>query len=357
MAKAYDIDAGTIRRVDWLELVPLTLFFRAFAVTFKPSFLFLGAFLVILSSYVGVDNAKPKFNSSWTDARVAAGARSQNADNVRFRVGDSFGYATAPACRLFNVVSSNTPGSETSLGAGVKDPAQFAGRFVAFLIAVWLALAISRTAVVRLTSTTQSSTAASLKYAAKRLLSALLVVALFIMFEAIFFILVLAAPLGLAAIGAENCDGFDAISRSVSYIVQRALIWAVYAFVAQILILVGCYATSFVCLHAYLFYANSLDMTSSGWVYFWGLTLANIPVAYAYVAAIVYCCAIYVQLRRSVDGTPFDTCALNLNGTAPRKLRKILKDGKGAPTFDAQHAELTEKNTDVPEEKSPGQEE
>ena len=90
---------------------------------------------------------------------------------------------------------------------------------------------------------------------------------------------------------------------------------------------------------------------------FWGMALANIPVAYAYAAAIVYGSAIYVLLRRSVDGTPFDACALNLKGSAPRKLRKILKDGKGAPTFDAQQASMTEKKTETSAEERSEQEE
>lgn len=393
MTKTYDIDAGTIRRVDWLELVPLTLFFRAFSATFKPSFLLLGAFLVILTSCVITDGSNSRFASSWTEERVlAAGGRAiVNADGAARLGVVPIRYAFAPATRLLNVVSSNTPGSKTSLVAKArKSPVSFTiVQCVGFLLAAWLALAASRTAVVRLTSTSRSSTAASLKFATKRFPSALMTIVaplcfllaiettrfifsalgvvgdvlapfaafFFILFEAIFFILVLAAPLGLAAIAAENCDGFDAISRSVSYIVQRSLIGAIYAFVAQILIVVGSFVITFVTLPAFLFYANCFDMQTPGWVRFWGMALANIPVAYAYAAAIVYGSAIYVLLRRSVDGTPFDACALNLKGSAPRKLRKILKDGKGAPTFDAQQASMTEKKTETSAEERSEQEE
>lgn len=380
MAQTCDIDAGTIRRVDWLELVPLTLFFRAFALTFKPTFLILGAALTFASMQLDVDDAR--FLPLDEKGEVERPKADFNGSQLFV---DSGTCAFVPFRRLISVVSDNRPGSERSLIASARRaPGLFAIHAAEFLCALWLALAVARTAVVRLTTTARSSTRASLVFAARRFPSALLAVSaplcvlaflgvgtllvrvggsalevlspvaavLFMIFETVFFIFTLACPLSLAAIATENCDGFDAISRGASYFAQRAIIWFLYVVAAQILIFVGRLAVGLVCALVYSFYAGGFHTSQSPWVWTWGDLIRCVPGAYSYVAAIVYSCAIYVMLRRSVDGTPFDECALNLKGSAPRKLRRLLKDGKGAPTFDFQkdrdNTNESLKNAEVP---------
>ena len=388
MASSYDIDAGTVRRVDWLELIPATLFFRAFAATFKPSFLLLcAAFALVcarLDSFMEVDSNDRRVPELRIES-VASGDQS-----VDFAFG-SLIYSSAPARRAFSLFRDATPRANSLHKGRMKENAAvFAVHSVEFLVALWLALAAARSAVVRLTTSSRSSTFASLKFAFKRYPSALLtliaplifavafavlallakatipvsavlspVVMLFALaFEFILALLILSAPLGVAAIASENCDGFDAISRGVSYLVQRALIWALYAFIAQFLICVGNLILAFIARYAATGFVACYTMDGSLYgkfgVEFWGELILRVPQAYPYVAAIVYSCAIYVMLRRSVDGTPFETCALNLKGSAPRKLRKILKDGKGAPTFDSQNAAARDGKASQTSEKDGG---
>ncbi len=371
MAKTYDIDAGTIRRVDWLELIPMTLFFRAFSATFKPTFLLLLAALTVLplvwtkdvenaQSSAGIVNLNPTDDSLGSLRYVSDRAFFESLSNGTAPVRDLWRFATwNPSNRARNFAETNS-----------SNKATLALYLATFVVGLWLALAISRTAVVRLTTTSRSSTFASMRFALKRLPAALLtcvaplcvllalfvvwyvarwavwvglflapfVGAFFVLTEFILILLIVAVPLGLSAIAAENCDGFDAISRSVSYLIQRTLIWLLYIAVAQLLIIVGTFIVYSVSYLACECYVTCFDVAANSWSSFWGRLIAQIPVAYPYAAAVVYCNAIYIMLRRSVDGTPFDSCALNLKGTAPRKLRKILKDGKGAPIFDAQNA-------------------
>ena len=371
MVRSCDIDAGTVRRVDWLELIPATFFFRAFAATFKPSFLLLcAAFALVcgrLDSFMEVDS---------NDYRVPE-LRIESMANGDQDVGLAFSsliYSSAPARRAFSLFRDATPRADAlNKGRTEENAAVFAVHSVEFLVALWLALAVARSAVVRLTTSSRSSTFASLKFAFKRYPSALLtlvaplifvaafavlalvarrtipvsavfspvVMLLALAFEFILALLILSAPLGVAAVASENCDGFDAISRGVSYLIQRSLIWLLYAFFAQILICAGSFLLAFIARYAASGFVACY--TADGALYdkfcveFWGSLILYVPQAYPYVAAIVYSCAIYVMLRRSVDGTPFETCALNLKGATPRKLRKILKDEKGAPTFDSQN--------------------
>ncbi len=370
-ARSCDIDAGTVRRVDWLELIPATLFFRAFAVTFKPSFLLLCAVFALvcarLDSFMEVgsnDRRAPELRIE----SIASGDQ-----GVDFAL-HSLIYSSAPARRAFSLFRDATPRVNASLKGRTEESAVvFTVHSVEFLVALWLALAIARSTVVRLTTSSRSSTFASLKFAFKRYSSALLtliaplvfvvafavlalvarvaipvsavlspVVMLFALaFEFILALLILSAPLGVAAIASENCDGFDAISRGVSYLVQRTLIWLLYAFFAQTLICVGSLILAFIARYAAAGFVACYTVDGALYdrfgVEFWGDLILRVPQAYPYVAAIVYSCAIYVMLRRSVDGTPFETCALNLKRATPRKLRKILKDEKGAPTFDSQN--------------------
>ena len=372
MVRSCDIDAGTVRRVDWLELIPATLFFRAFTATFKPSFLLLcAAFALVcarLDSFMEVDSNDCRA----PELQVESIESGDQGVDFTFR---SLIYSSAPARRALSLFRDATPCAAASHKERTKENAAvFVVHSVELLVALWLALAVARSAAVRLTTSSRSSTFASLKFAFKRYPSALLtlvaplifVVAFAVLalvvrvtipasavlspvvmffalaFEFILALLILSAPLGVAAIASENCDGFDAISRGVSYFVQRALIWLLYAFFAQILICVGNLILSFIARYAATGFVACY--TADGVLYdkygveFWGSLILHVPQAYPYVAAIVYSCAIYVMLRRSVDGTPFETCALNLKGTTPRKLRKILKDEKGAPIFDSQNA-------------------
>ncbi len=161
-----------------------------------------------------------------------------------------------------------------------------------------------------------------------------------------------AIPLMTSAVAAENCDGFDAISRGVSYLLERLAFFLLYACVAQVLIIIGCSLVSLAIRTASLLLAVNYDGCENSCYHLGAAFLNQIPVAYSFVAAIVYSNAIYILLRRSVDGTSHDECALDLTGNKPRQLRSILKEGKGAPSFDAQKAEQESASSDVQEDET-----
>ncbi|MGN0930432.1 MAG: hypothetical protein ACI4NP_01800 [Thermoguttaceae bacterium] len=287
--------------------------------------------------------------------------------------------AFEPLSTAWNAIRSFFPSSDgiELLKKMAKSPESIAFTICFVLIFMTFALAISRTTVVRLCSSSKSSTYASLKYSLVRWRSNFLTlcplaVFLLISWGVLLFdsltsdnafaafisallalgasvaagVVCAAIPLMTSAIAAQNCDGFDAISRGVSYLLERLAFFLLYACIAQVLLIVGCSLVSLASRTAsYLFTVNYDETCSSC---HWGaLFLKKIPLSYSFVAAIAYSNAIYILLRRSVDGTSHDECALDLTGNKPRELRSILKEGKGAPTFDAQRAERESVSTKV----------
>lgn len=373
MAKIHDIGEGTIRRIDWESFVPGVLFFRAFHATFKWSLIILLALFFSVSEILFTESAKtcPLFPS--------VGESLTKRDDFITLVSYSVECAFEPLSTAWNAVLSFFPSQNgiTLLEKMVKSPESIAFTIGFVLILITFALAISRTTVVRLCSSSRSSTYASLKYSLVRWRANLitlcpLIVFLLISWGVLLFdsltndnafaafisaLLALGAsiaasvacaaiPLMTSAIAAENCDGFDAISRGVSYLLERLAFFLLYAFVAQVLIIVGCGLVSLASRTAScLLTVNYVESRSS---FHWGLFfLEKIPLSYSFVAAIAYSNAIYILLRRSLDGTSQDECALDLTGNKPRQLRSILKEGKGAPTFDAQNAERESCSTNV----------
>lgn len=352
MRQISDIDEGTIRRVDWQELVPPTLLFRAFSATFKPSFLLLGSFFVaLLSIPLGLIPKAPRKLIDLMDE--AANATS---------IGGG-----AP---LFPELSDYAP-NLTFAQIEICPSSSFAlGAIVFAVVAIWFALAVSRTTVVKLTSSSRSSTFASLKFATKKFKSILLPVLLPCMFFASIFIFsilvyklgtfgeicapiwvlcslallvlllvsVLAIPFSMTAIAAENSDCFDAISRGISYATQRLLFCIFYYAFAFILTFIGWIVVEGIAEACLDFFCGTYFGDDGSWLDFWRFVVILLPSVYCALSFVVYSNAIYILLRRSVDGTPCDSCVLDLSGRKPLELRRILQDGKGAPEFDSETA-------------------
>ncbi len=355
-----DIDEGTIRRVDWQELAPPTIFFRAFPATFKISFLILGALaLALFASALGWrGEGTLRLNLCDGGARV-----SLNADGSLDRNGDNKENA--------RFLSSRFLSSYATWGDAVWEDGDRPWFPLVLVLgavfAVLFALAISRTTLARLTTASRSSTLSSLRFALRKAPSLIVPVAiLFAFFCAVYFlgicvlwsggvgrlaapivvfcyfalfVLIFVAscslPLAISAIAADRSDGFDATSRSISYLTQRFAFWLLYYCFAAILILVG-YAIVEAFSNVVLRFFNEiyLERSFDQWTSFWRLFVIAVPIAYLGVAFVVYSNAIYLALRRSVDGTPYDEFALDSNGEKPRKLRRILQDAKGAPILD-----------------------
>ncbi|MCL2743918.1 MAG: hypothetical protein FWE67_08705 [Planctomycetaceae bacterium] len=125
-------------------------------------------------------------------------------------------------------------------------------------------------------------------------------------FAAVLFVgLVAGFPLLISAVAVDGSDGFDAVSRMFSYLYQRPLHYIVYWLYAAIL---GVFLYLFVSLFAFLtFHAGHLssifpsDFLGS-WFWFLPLMPAAAMIAWFWTSSV----AIYILLRRSVDATPFN---------------------------------------------------
>lgn len=357
-----DLDEGTLRRVDWLELAPATILAQAFSATFKTSFLLLGALGIALFATAAGATKAPDVGA-WGDCPFSASVRCVGALCAHC------GGATDPATDSAAILAAPAPASE---GAGTKAKptrgAVCAAHTVALLAAVWFALAIARTTTARLATSGRSSTAASLKFATLRLkslfipaLAPLLFAAalgatgavskfasgsgvlaavaapisalLFFVFVALAALTAVAFPLATVAVAAEKSDGFDALARGVSYATRRPLHLIFYAVLAALLTAVGAGLVGWAAETARGLYVGAFGGDGGAWVEFWNLALFSLPASYCGVSAVVYTSAIYLALRRSVDGTPFDAFAADGSERKARRLRPILQDAQGAPVF------------------------
>lgn len=352
-----DLDEGTLRRVDWLELAPATILAQAFSATFKTSFLLLGALGIALFATAAGATKAPDVGA-WGDCPFSASVRCVGALCAHC------GGATDPATDSAALLAAGTEtGTKPTRGAVC------AAHTVALLAAIWFALAIARTTTARLATSGRSSTAASLKFATLRLKSlfipalapllfaaaigatgavskfaagsgVLAAVAAPISALAFWAFVVLGAltavafPLATVAVAAEKSDGFDALARGVSYATRRPLHLIFYAVLAAILTAVGAGLVGWASETARGLFVGAFGGGDGGaWVEFWNLALFSIPASYCGVSAVVYTSAIYLALRRSVDGTPFDAFAADGSERKARRLRPILQDAQGAPIF------------------------
>lgn len=357
-----DLDEGTLRRVDWLELAPATILAQAFSATFKTTFLLLGALGIALFATAAGATKTPDVGA-WGDCPLATSARCVGA------LGAHCGGATNEATDSAAILAAPASATEgTEAGARPTRGAVCAAHAVALLAAVWFALAIARTTTARLATSGRSSTAASLKFATLRLKSLLIPALAPLLFAAaigatgavakfaagsgvlaavaapisalaFWAFVVLAAltavafPLATVAVAAEKSDGFDALARGVSYATRRPLHLIFYAVLAALLTAVGAGLVGWASETARGLYVGAFGGDGGAWGEFWNLALFALPASYCGVSAVVYTSAIYLALRRSVDGTPFDAFAADGSERKARRLRPILQDAQGAPVF------------------------
>ncbi|MBQ6827081.1 MAG: hypothetical protein IJO46_03620, partial [Thermoguttaceae bacterium] len=315
-----DLDEGTLRRVDWLELAPATILAQAFSATFKTSFLLLGALGIALFATAAGATKTPDVGA-WGDCPLATSVRCVGA------LGAHCGGATDPATDSAAILAAPAPapegtkaetetetetgaetGAETETGEKSNRGAVCAAHTVALLAAVWFALAIARTTTARLATSGRSSTAASLKFATLRLkslfipaLAPLLFAAalgatgavsefasgsgvlaavaapisalLFFVFVALAALTAVAFPLATVAVAAEKSDGFDALARGVSYATRRPLHLIFYAVLAALLTAVGAGLVAWAAETARGFYLGAFGGDGGAWGEFWNLAL------------------------------------------------------------------------------------
>ncbi|MGL6225377.1 MAG: hypothetical protein ACRC10_01980 [Thermoguttaceae bacterium] len=164
--------------------------------------------------------------------------------------------------------------------------------------------------------------------------------------------LLFAWPLMFAAISVDGSDAFDAVSRSYSYIFQRPLHYLFYFCTAALLGMVGWFFIAWLidfatylavswCGVPYLnFAAMQLPIGTEylqkvtpyqrivlSWSWCFQLTKVGFLFSYFWTSSTL----VYLLLRRSVDGTPFDQVKLGKEQGETEPLPPIQQDESGAP--------------------------
>ncbi|MDO5554956.1 MAG: hypothetical protein Q4G68_14465 [Planctomycetia bacterium] len=356
-----DIDEGTIRRVDWQELIPASLLVRAFSLACSWPRILLATFVATLlhACYLRLVDVK--------SATVSVASLLQTSDQ-----------ATCP-------VAFRLPTD----GYGIVYLA------VAALVVAIMGLAWSRSAAVAIASSSRVSLFGSLRYALahlRALLGAICLPTVLILLLDLLMIfvrgdggfgsgwlltllapvvalvalvntvlklgLLLGFPLLVAAVAVDKCDAFDAVARMFSYVFQRPLHFVFYVLLAALFGAVGLAAATCVSeiAHASLtsgFVGKQSPATFSAapWLQFWLNFLLILPLGFAFTYLVTAATAIYFMLRRSLDGTPIDVCYQNDAHRPKRSLAPVLQDEQGAPVL----AEPAVQNPPVTHAESGGQ--
>lgn len=322
MRNIRDLDEGTIRRIDWRELLPGTLILRGLTHSLRLAPILLGVLLMVLVILASEQFSAVPFFS------------------VPSEFSEQFDAAFQGVKRFFQI--------ETR----ILTAENLFAFFVSALLTGFFGLALARSAAVRIASSERSGFGASLRFAFRKFQSVLLAVsiplggialcelttalsarflpsALFLALYPFFLLisywaalmalgLFLGFPLIIAAAAVDRCDGFDAFSRTFSYIFQRPIHFLFYVVCAVLLGEVGFQIVKLVAWTTGLFCPEptsvSLDLANpfGHWGLFWRQILWLTPYGFLWSCYIVSGTAIYFILRRSVDGTPFDVFSPNV---------------------------------------------
>ena len=330
-----DLDAGTLRHIDWQELLPAVTLLRALAQSFR--ILPVLGFSLLLSLWFHLG-------------------------------GEALVGFVSPAA--FRFVCWDVP---------VFEPGDFPPRSIGFMaltffIGVFFLLALARGAAVRLASTERSGMFRSLRFAARHYLPLLggflipiflgalclfpcwllqrtpswvsavcvpIPVLLTIAAALILFGLLLASPMTVASVAVDRCDGFDAFSRSFAYLFRNPVHYLCYALILTALGYLGVWVTmKFACLAGALLTLFGADGCPSmfdatvvrHWHDFWLDTIRFLPFGFAVVYFQTAFTALYFMLRRLTDDVPFDQFAPD-HAKQKQTLPPIVTDEQGAPVM------------------------
>ena len=323
-----DLDQGTIRRIDWQELLPGVLLFRALMQAFRVFPILLGTLLLLLMT-------------------VLTGITP---------------FACDPSVFLFrSLVSSSYRWWSVQSTTG----------FILFcFIFLYFCLFLARRGAMRLVSTERVPLGRAFRFALTRFAQLLIaagiplagmVLCLVILMTggqhpafytcatpvllgtAAFMLLAgiglaVGLPMMTAAVAVDDCDGFDAFSRAFSFMVQRPfhtlgyLVLALFFGAAGFALLK--WGVIAVLRIAAVFNFTEQDcgdlLSDNLWSLFWRTLTILIP--YGFLTG--YVChagvALYLILRKNLDGVAFDRI-LHESEEDVRRLRPILKDELGAP--------------------------
>lgn len=356
-----DLDAGTLRRVDWRELIPATLLLRALTLSVRWLPILGGALFCVSIPLL------------WNTEPLPIDAQSLN---VKIAAGFSDVCGTLDGPCVESIIHAVT-GFRSRICAPPADT-NYVGKipalFVFFFFALFFSLMTARAAAVRLASTERAGIAGSFRFALSHYKSALLgvllpiflatlcllpvwllslapssvyfslfPVELFCAFLATLLILglIFGHPLIIAAVATDRCDGFDAFSRAFSYLFGRPFHFLFYLAVTVLLSAVGIAVVGFivrmtVALTAWVGIPN-VQLSGDSPIWLWGmfwffLMIFMTPVGFLFIFKYHAFTAIYLMLRRSVDDVAFDIFAA-ADEQKPHRLPPILADAEGAPVM------------------------
>ncbi|MDO4586856.1 MAG: hypothetical protein Q4C95_06095 [Planctomycetia bacterium] len=348
-----DIDEGTIRRIDWQELLPVSMLFRIFPKSFNILMIISMTFVIFFAMGLATK----------TDTYMAVRPQS-----LKFASFSQYPFWPTSLCwpitSIWEIEKSNIFNLNHSVSVYyVKRIFNFTS--LEILIYAFFGLILARKTAVSLASTQRSSLWNSVCYACLNFKSFLLAVGLLIcgillfslIFDCLFYFLnkiplmetfslittpvllafyagallfyyglILSLPFIVAAIATNKSDGFDAVSRSFSYLCQRPLHFIFYSAIAILLGNLGFAIVNFISCRLDLLFLTHRQLFNSFWHYW----LVLLPQGYLSGWFIISMTTIYFLLRRSVDGTAFDIVASD-SAQKVHQLKPILKDAHSAP--------------------------
>lgn len=334
-----DLDQGTIRRIDWQELLPGVLFFRALVLAFRVGPTVLGTLLILLlMALTGRSPGTGDFSVLLFKSLVCPFCCHAGPVMIGFAVFFTavlfpwLFMARRGAMRL--VTTERVP-----LGRGLK----FASaRYASFVLAILIPLSGFLLSVALIGMMEKSHwffTHGTPILLGTVWLSILIAAGL-----------VLGLPMLAAAVAVDNCDGFDAFSRVFAYIFQRPFHTLFYLALAALFGAAGFFLLKggvFVLVGTVNFFnLSGLDTDVLISDNLWSLSWWALTIMLPYGFLLGYACyagvALYLLLRKNLDGVAFDVIHSESTGPAHR-LRPILQESEGGPEFaetpDAEPAE------------------
>ena len=323
-----DLDSGTTRRIDWQELLPGVLLFRALVQAFRLGPILSGTFIIFLAMFtMGKFPPTLDFLVILFRSRVyplIPCPRAFGFGIFLFLVSVSFLWLFLARRGAFRLVTTE----RVPLGQGLRFSFD---RLFSFLLSFSVPLSILVIGLI------------ALRYCGAHpgffTLGTPVCLVWAILLVAIAVGTLLGIPLMAAAVAVDNCDGYDAFSRASAFIVQRPFYLLTYLVptvlfgaVGYFVLRGGVFLTSALCdiINATGVGTDSL-ISDNLWSLFWWTGLVILP--YGFLCG--YICyaglALYLILRKNLYGVAFDRIFRESDNGEIHRLRPILRDEAGAP--------------------------
>ena len=413
-----DLDEGTIRRIDWQELVPAVLLPRAFRVAVSFRVLWLATIGLLLTTIaallingiagtsvqVSLENPDDSVLISRDGFQKKDFAREKivNTNRIADLAGTGFSKDQSfraeslhlpTLAQAFDSMLYPWKSLTDSVAQLLPLKKNFRMNILSFFWFLWvfgvsivIGGAITRSAAIRLTIEQHERIGRVFEFMNKNwksyCVSVLLpLVGMFFSFlivwiagklfsvivvnylVALFFPLILLAgfcfsilgigllfgwPLLFAAVSVDGSDGFDAVSRAYSYVFQRPLQYLVYMILAVLIGAFGWFFVAWIIDLTVFLSVSAAGITLADFnptqsvaapipvkiVFFWCWCMQLCKVGYLFGYFWTSSTLIYLILRRSVDGTPFDIVRTIPDETVPMMIPPIKTDAQGAPEME-----------------------